>query len=217
MMKNKMLVAVIAGLIAGGAYADGLSGSVGVMSDYVFRGASQTDQDMAVTGDISYAIGNLTLTGAATTVDKTVSKDRVELNAIANYHIPMNKTFSSDVGVFAYVYPGASAINTTEAYAALNGTFGDIGAQVRTSYTNDYFGSSRANWYNEVNVSYALPMAMSLGGHFGRETSTDKNDYKVSLSKAFGKSIVGEVAFIDTNVNTNLTDRRWTVAAKYQF
>ena len=217
---KKYFIAMVAGLMmaAGGAFAEGFSGSVGVMNDYVFRGVSQNNQHMSFTGNVDYSIGNLSVGVAATEVDNT--GDQVELNAIANYRFTVSDSMSVDVGAIYYAYPGVHQFNMTEVNSAVNFNTEKVTSQVKVSYTNDYGVTGNHAWYGEVNGAYLMTKRTSLIAHVGY---TDVNkfgtmtDYKVGVTHQFGKSVTGEVAFVDTNVTGVLSDSRWTVAARYQF
>jgi len=216
-MKKSILVVAVAGLLSAGvAFADGFGGSVGVVSDYVFRGVSLSDNHAGVQATGEYKAGGLLVGVAANSTDSS-SGDGVELMALASYTFPITKTLSGEVGVTHYNYPGVSGTNTTEVSAAGNLNLGKIGAQLKTSYSNDYFGKNSA-WYTEANVGYALPYSMTLVGHIGRVDGTvDVVDYKIGVTKQFGKRVIAELAWTDTDVNTNLTDSRVTVGARMVF
>lgn len=217
-MKKTIAIMLVALSASFGAFAGEFVGSVGVMSDYVFRGESQSDEKVAVTGDVGYTAGGFSAGVVATSVDKAVGDDRVELDGLVSYRFALNKTFSADVGAIYYAYPGSSSMNTTEVNAALNMSLGKLGTQLKTSYSNDYFNDGNS-WYTEVNGSYGLPYQTALVAHIGY-TDLDNDsttDYRIGLVKQFGKNVVGEVAYVDTNVNTAWSDSRWTVGAKYQF
>lgn len=219
-MKKSIIALAFAGLIATGvASAAGLGGSIGVTSDNVFRGLSVNNEKAALVGDINYSIGSFTVGGTAANF-QTAGSD-IELTAYANYNIAINEMMSVDVGAIHYNYPGDSVWNTNEASIAGNVKLGKLGVQLKTSYSNDYFGTNDNNWYTEVNGAYALPYGLTATAHYGRNDGNfaldNTEDWKVGLTKAFGKNISAEVAYVDTDVDTKLTDSRWVVSAKYTF
>lgn len=219
-MKKQMIALLVAGMMVGGAQAEGFAGTAGLMTDYAFRGVSQSDENVALTGSVEYGIGGLTVGAAATTVDKLIGSDRMELNAIMNYRTAITNDISVDVGAIYYAYPGSSNANTVEINSAANVSFGNLGTQLKVSFTDDSFGTNNKSWYSEVNGSYPAMFGTSLTAHIGY-TNTDNTksvtDYKLGLTKRFGKSVVGELAYVDTNATGTLVDNRWIATASYQF
>jgi uncharacterized protein (TIGR02001 family) len=220
MKRNVISVMVISALFAAGvASANGLSGGVGIASDHVFRGVSLSDEKASVNGDVTYTMGNLSFTGVATSTDlrsATNGQNRVKLDGIVNYNIPINDMFSASVGGVYYAFPNAHDLNTSEVNGSVIAKFDDAAVQVKTSYSDDYFGAGNS-WYHEVNASYKLPYSMTAHAHYGRTTELKVNDYKVGVIKDFTKTISGELAWTDTNVNSPVSDSRITVAARISF
>lgn len=219
-MKNSMLIALLLGsVVASSAFAGGLSGSVGVASDYVFRGASLSNNDPSIQGNVKYTLNNLTVGATATSVKN--SGDDVELDAMINYNIPVTNDVSVDVGAISYNFPGVSSLQTTEYSVAGNLKFDNVTTQLKTSYSSDYFGSGKHSFYTEVNGTYQLPYGLIGVGHIGHldldGASNKANDYKLGLNKQFTKNIVGELAWVDSNNLTLTSGKRWTVSAKYNF
>lgn len=227
-MKKTILAVLLGCSISVGAFASGVYGSAGVMSDYTFRGISQSNQNPSVTANINVDVGNFTIGGVATSVDKTVGKDRAELDATINYHQVLTNMFSVDLGGIYYNYPGTSVANTTEGNVALNMTVDKAVAQVKTSYSNDYFGSKKSAWYTELNGSYSLPWyGLSVVGHVGNlnvdAASSTYTDTKVGLDKTFGKSVLVEAAWVNSNAtdlvgsSADLVGSRFVASAMYKF
>lgn len=68
-----------------------------------------------------------------------------------------------DLGLVGRIFPGASGINTLEAYAGI--TRGMLGGKLWVS--PDYNGSGRSAWYLEGNVQVPLAARLSFAGHMG--------------------------------------------------
>ena len=104
-----------------------VSGSASVVSDYRFRGVSQSDKEVAVQGGITLAhesgfyVGTW---GSNLAGWGTFGGANLELDVIAGYKTPLaNGTL--DVGVTWYMYPGgADETDFFEPYAKLSGTAG---------------------------------------------------------------------------------------------
>ena len=104
-----------------------VTGSVGLVSDYRFRGVSQSDKEPAVQGGVTvthrsgaYAgfwASNLAGWG-------TFGGPNLELDLVAGYALPVGGG-AIDVGATWYMYPGgADTTDFIEPYAKLSGTIG---------------------------------------------------------------------------------------------
>lgn len=217
---KKTIIAAVAGLVVTGyAYAGELGGEVGITSDYTFRGISMSDEDPSVFGNVNYTLGNLTVTGTASQVAKHLSDNNTEFTVSADYYIPVTSALIAQVGVIYYNYDNVLDVNTVEYNAGVTLNTGKLATQVKTSYSEQYFGYNKDNWYTEVNAAYALPYDISLTGHYGYTSVTESNDYKVGALKTFGKNVVGEVAWVKTEDASagRFGDDRWVATAKYRF
>ncbi len=105
-----------------------VTGSIGVVSDYRFRGVSQSDKEVAVQGGITlnhesglYAgVWGSNLAGWG-----TFGGANLELDVIAGYKTKISEGGAIDVGVTWYMYPGgADETDFFEPYAKLSGTAG---------------------------------------------------------------------------------------------
>ncbi len=105
-----------------------VTGSIGVVSDYRFRGVSQSDKEVAVQGGITlnhesglYAgVWGSNLAGWG-----TFGGANLELDVIAGYKTKISEGGALDVGVTWYMYPGgADETDFFEPYAKLSGTAG---------------------------------------------------------------------------------------------
>ncbi|MBN2970745.1 hypothetical protein JW805_01775 [Roseomonas aeriglobus] len=164
-----------------------VSGSVGVVSDYRFRGVSQSDKEVAVQGGITIAhesgfyVGTW---GSNLAGWGTFGGANLELDVIAGYKAPLaNGTL--DVGVTWYMYPGgADETDFFEPYAKLSGTTGPatltasvfyapkqnaLGLYTR-SLTPPVAGPGKAwdNLYLAGDAAVAIPTSpVTLKGHIG--------------------------------------------------
>lgn len=105
-----------------------VSGSIGVVSDYRFRGVSQTDKEVAVQGGItlSHESGFYVGTWGSNLAGwGTFGGANLELDLFAGYKTPIGGGGTLDVGVTYYSYPGgADETDFFEPYAKLGGTIG---------------------------------------------------------------------------------------------
>jgi uncharacterized protein (TIGR02001 family) len=178
-MKKIMGAAMLAGAsIAGvGAANAEVTASVTLVSDYVFRGISQTDGGAAIQGsfdwssDIFYAgVWASNVNFGATEATELAS---MELDAYVGI-TPTTGPISWDLSLVGYFYPNGddeiaggeldyyegivgASMNLTEQFS--------IGAQF--AYTPDYFGETGDGTYWEINGGFAINDATSISAAYG--------------------------------------------------
>jgi uncharacterized protein (TIGR02001 family) len=236
-MKKTILSASVAALLAVSAIsamaedapASPLSFNVGVTSDYLFRGISQTHGDAAVQGGIDYAFSNGfyigTWASSISWVKDWLGKGSVELDLYGGYKGAINDDWSYDVGAIAYTYPGHEKANSGLANPTTSEVYGSIGykwVSVKYSYAlSPYFvgwyggtnfdKKSRGSDYIEVNANYDLGDGWTAIGHIGHQNvansvavgalkSASYSDWKVGVSKDVGFGLV-TLAYSATDVS----------------
>lgn len=164
-----------------------VSGSVGVVSDYRFRGVSQSDKEVAVQGGITIAHDSgfyVGTWGSNLAGWGTFGGANLELDLIAGYKAPVGGG-TLDVGVTWYMYPGgADETDFLEPYAKLSGTTGPatltasvfyapkqnaLGLYTRSA-TPFVAGPGKAwdNLYLAGDAAVAIPTSpVTLKGHIG--------------------------------------------------
>jgi uncharacterized protein (TIGR02001 family) len=169
--------------------ADPLSFNVGVVSDYLFRGVSQTHGKPAIQAGVDYAHPSGFYIGAwassITWVKDFLGKGSVEVDVYGGYKNTFaGGDWSYDLGYITYNYPShGSAIptilanpNTQELYASL----GYKWISAKYSYaTSSHFigwyggnpavGDTRGSDYLELNANYDLGDGWTLIGHAGHQ------------------------------------------------
>jgi uncharacterized protein (TIGR02001 family) len=105
-----------------------VSGAAAVISDYRFRGVSQSDQQMAVQGGITIAhdSGFYVGTWASNLAGwGTFGGANMELDLIGGYKAKLGANATIDAGLTWYMYPGgADKTDFAEPYVKLTGTAG---------------------------------------------------------------------------------------------
>lgn len=126
-----------------------VSGSVGGVSDYRFRGVSQTDKHMAVQGGITVAHESGVYVGAwASNLAGwgTFGGSNMELDLIGGYKAQIADNATLDVGLTWYMYPGgADKTDFAEAYLKLTGTVGPATLTAGAAYAPKQEALGR--WY----------------------------------------------------------------------
>jgi uncharacterized protein (TIGR02001 family) len=115
-----------------------VSGSVALVSDYRFRGVSQTDKEMAIQGGISVAHESGVYAGAwGSNLSGwgTFGGANMELDLYAGYKADLGGGAALDVGLTWYMYPGgADNTDFAEGYAKLSGSLGPVNGLVGVAY-----------------------------------------------------------------------------------
>jgi uncharacterized protein (TIGR02001 family) len=218
-MKNLFpAVAIIIALWSAAAFADDvkpdneLSFNAAVVSDYRYRGISQSELQPALQGGADYT-NNPTGLYAGTWLstikwisDQGGSGD-VEWDIYAGKRGDITKEVSYDVGVLSYVYPSNGlhpSADTTEAYAQLS--YGPAYVKYSTSLT-DLFGTpdSKNSGYLDVGANVDVTNGVTINLHAGHQTvanssSASYSDWKVGVTKDFGVVAVA-LAAIGTNTS----------------
>lgn len=166
-----------------------LSFNVGVVSDYLFRGVSQTHGRPALQGGIDYAHESGFYIGAWASsiswVKDFLGSGSLEVDVYGGY----KNTFAGgdwnyDVGYITYNYPGhGSAIptilanpNTQELYASLGYKW--LAAKYSYATSSHFIGwyggsaydqNTRGSNYLELNANYDLGDGWTLIGHVGQQ------------------------------------------------
>ena len=133
------LAAVALSLTAFAAQAE-VTGNAAVLSDYNWRGITQTSQDPALQAGIDYAHDSGFYTG-----------------------FRGGETVTWDVGIIYYAYPGADDIDYPEIYAGLGWNW----LSGKIWYSNDFGNSGESAFYYEANAAYELPANFGVNAHIG--------------------------------------------------
>jgi uncharacterized protein (TIGR02001 family) len=163
MRLSQGLAALVLLASASMAHAE-LTGNLTAVSDYNWRGISQSAGDPAIQGGIDWASDNGFYAGTwASNVDfgDEAGAD-IEVDLYAGFGGGEEVTWN--VGAIYYWYPGADAdLDFPEIYASLGWQF----LTGKISYSNDFGNSSESAFYYEVNGSWELPANFGANAHFG--------------------------------------------------
>ena len=195
-------------LVPGAAYAD-LSFNIGAVSDYRYRGISQTRLKPAVQGGIDFSAGGFYLGTWASSIKwiKDAGGDAdAEIDIYGGYKGDIAKGLSYDVGVLTYQYPRnklATKAETTEIYGAL--TFGPATLKYSHSVSNLFgFTDSKNSSYVDLSASFELG-PVTLAPHLGYQKVAKNGDFSytdysliASMEVVKGLTVSGGVAGADT-------------------
>ena len=165
------LAALVVSSLPAASYAD-LAFNVGAVTDYRYRGISQTRLKPALQGGVDYSNGGFYLGTWASTIKwiKDGGGDAdVEIDLYGGYKFELAKDTTLDVGLLTYQYPSnklATSANTTEVYAAL--TAGIFTAKYSHSVSNLFgFADSKSSGYLDLSAAVDLGEGLTLTPHLG--------------------------------------------------
>lgn len=244
---SKTVLATLALLAAGTSLAQTtapestLSFNVGAVSEYRYRGISQTRFESTLQAGADYAHKSGLYVGAWASgikwiKDAGAAKGDLELDIYGGYKGALSGDLSYDVGYLRYEYVdnsystvGVNA-NTDEVYGALS--YGPLTFKYSYALSN-LFGTpnSKGSSYADLTATFDLGGGFSLAPHVGRQevannSAASYSDYALTLSKDFGNGLSVSLSAVGTNADrtvytypgTNYLGKDGTVLGlKYSF
>lgn len=226
-MRNLVRGVCCAAVLASPAAMAGVTGNVGAVSEYVFRGVEQSGGAAAQGGiDWAHASGFYAGTWVSNTSfdgnGDLVPEVSYETDFYAGYTFKVGGV-GLDAGLLYYYYRDQTALNTLEAY--IGATLGPVTGKVY--YTPEYFGALDASGDDAaglyLTVSAALPLSdtltftpqvgMSSGdgpeAFFGLDPDTlepdgEYVDYSLTLTKTLDAGMSFSFAVIGTTLDTTV-------------
>ena len=204
-----------------------INGTATLVSDYRFRGISQTDKNFAIQGSLTVSHESglyVSVWGSSVNgyVVAATNGAAQEIDIIGGYKKSFGGT-TVDVGVLYYFYPKTKAVGDAtssdfiEPYLAVSHTFGPVTAKGTINWAPkqkalalNQISPSKSNVYLAGDLSAAIPgTPISLSAHLGRSfgpswlatDSTGKNgytDWGLGASVTY-KAITLGVQYIDTD------------------
>jgi uncharacterized protein (TIGR02001 family) len=207
MLKKSLLLMAVVGsalpAVSSAQEASPLSFNVGVVSDYRYRGISQTRLKPALQGGLDYAapMGFYVGTWASTIkwVKDVGGDSNVEVDVYGGWKGEVASGLTLDVGVLTYIYPSndlATDADTTELYGAL--TFGPATLKYSHAVTNT-FGNpdSKNSYYLDLSAGIDVGGGVTLTPHVGyqkikgpADELATYTDYSLGVSKDFSGFLV---------------------------
>lgn len=188
-----------------------LAYNVGVVTDYRYRGISQSRLDPALQGGIDFAHRSGLYLGTWASTIKWIKdaggNSDVEWDIYGGYKGTAGPV-GYDVGVLRYQYVDNNLnpdANTTEVYAA--GTVGPVTVKYSDSVTNLFgFANSKNSGYLDVSASFDLGNGYSVVPHVGHQEVRNNSvfsytDYSLTLGKDFGNGFSVSAAAVGTNAS----------------
>ena len=205
----------------------GITGSVTLTSDYLFRGVSQTNQEPALQGGVEYAAesglyvgtwgSNISWLSDLSTPAAPISSS-LELDAYGGYRGKFSDKLGYDVGALYYWYPGDfpsgfNSADTGEIYVGVTaGPFANTTLAAKYSYAlTDLFGytDSDGSGYLDLNANWEFVPTWTLNAHGGKQWVENNDiaeyaDWKVGVTKGFASGFSAALAYSDTDADETL-------------
>lgn len=206
-----------------------LAFNVGVVSDYRFRGMTQTAAGPALQGGADFTHKSGLYLGSWASNVKWIkdfngaTDGNIEIDFYGGFKGEITPGLSFDVGAITYQYPGNNSgaagtpgagnfsnANTTEVYGALTYS---VATLKYSRSVGDFLGNlnSSGSSYIDLSANFDLGNGFTLTPHIGRQTisnvtapfkdAADCDDYSLALAKDFGGGLSGSVVAMGTNAN----------------
>ena len=214
MRKSILSAAVAAALLAPGVAAaqaaSPITGNMSLVSDYRFRGLTQTFEEPALQGGFDYAHSSGIYLGNwnSSISDSFFAGAPLEMDFYGGYKGAAGP-LGYDIGVLYYYYPGSNlagvgTIDNLEVYAGVSWQFLSLKYFHAVS---DFFGAPNTDGSNYIDLTATFDLGQGWGvnGHIGHQkvknaSALDYTDYKIGITKDVGGWVFG-ASFIDTDAD----------------
>ncbi|HSI96286.1 MAG TPA: TorF family putative porin, partial [Methylophilaceae bacterium] len=187
--------------------------NVGLFSQYIWRGMTQTDEELALQGGIDYAHASGFYAGAwASNVNWTTDggyqeSNSIELDLYGGYANTIGETgIGYNVGVLQYLYPGSDVdgapdTNATEVYGGLSYKWFNTKLSYAVSDEAWGFDDAEGSMYWEANADIPIgETGLTVNLHYGvfkfdgeflgvDNDEYDYDDWKIGLTKAWSNGV----------------------------
>ena len=202
---------LVPGLAAAQAPASPITGNMSLVSDYRFRGLTQTFEEPALQGGFDYAHSSGLYLGNWNSAisDSFYAGSPLEMDFYGGYKGTAG-ALGYDVGVLYYYYPGSNlagvgTIDNLEVYAGVSWKFLSLKYFHAVS---DFFGAPNTDGSNYIDLTanFDLGQGWGVNGHIGHQkvkniSAADYTDYKVGITKDISGWVFG-ASFIDTDADS---------------
>lgn len=186
-----------------------ITGSATVVSDYRFRGFSQSGEEAAIQGGFTIAHDSGLYVGTWGSSIDLPGYNGTEIDVFGGFSTEVASGVTGDIGATFYLYPGVDNATVIEPYASLTGAIGPATVKGGIAWApggQDALGDASAVYlYSDVGVQ--IPdTPVKLKGHFGYAKSDsflggldgDVIDYSVGVDFTWKVLTLG-VAYVNTD------------------
>lgn len=218
-----------------------LAGNIGIVSQYVFRGTTQTNQKPALQGGFDLTHDNGLYAGIwmsnISWISDTNSAASASLEAdlYGGWKPALTDWLTGDIGVLHYAYPGSypagmTKPDTTEVYLGVDAKWIAFKYSVSTGNT---FGNAdtSGSTYADLSVTHELFGGLTGMAHIGRQHYTGPNaaslsytDWKLGVTRDFSGYVLG-LAYTGSNApdagytlrGKNIGSSQWVASLNKSF
>lgn len=192
------------------------SGFISLTTDYMLRGISQTDNDFALQGGITYSVPLDEKLGFyasffSSSVDFNDGDEaQLELDPSVGLTYQATDALSFELSGLYYTYPNADSsfnYNFFEALVAVRYDAGSVALGTLLYYSPDYFAGTDEGIYVQGTVSVPVTDSFYLTGSVGHQSVGDNSTFGVpdyyDWSVGAGYSIAGvnlSLQYVDSNI-----------------
>jgi uncharacterized protein (TIGR02001 family) len=189
-----------------------ITGGATVVSDYRFRGFSQSNEEAAIQGTFTIAHDSGFYLG--TWGSSIGFANGTEIDVYGGFAKEIAPGLTGDIGATVYLYPGANNATVVEPYVALTGTIGPASVKGGLAWApggQDSLGDASAI-YAYTDVGVAIPdTPIKLKGHLGYAKSDsflggldgEVFDYSVGVDFTW-KALTFGVSYVNTDAPKTL-------------
>ena len=152
-----------------------LTANIGITSNYMWRGATQTSNLSAISGGIDYAHASGAYVGIWTS--NTTTGTGYEQDLYAGYSFDAGPV-GLDIGYISYMYPLSTSADFSEIY--VNASFGMFSVGIANDSKNKATYLSAGA---EFEVKKDLTLGLTFGSYDQSGGTNDYSHYQLSLSK----------------------------------
>lgn len=215
-------VALLATAGAAQAQSPDIAWNVALTSDYVFRGASQSDETPAIQGGVDVSFSQGFYLGAWASNIDFGDDTKAEVDIYGGYRTEA-AGFGLDFGVISYMYvsaPSATDYDYVEFKAAASRAIGPATIGAAVYYSPDFFGLDEEATYVEANGSFTPAPSWTVSaavGYQALDVSDDYTTWNAGVAYALTDSISIDARYHSTDVDAPLYDDRGVVSLKIAF
>lgn len=182
-----------------------ITGSATVVSDYRFRGFSQSNEEAAIQGGFTVTHESGLYVG--TWGSSIGFNNGTEVDVFAGFSTAVASGLTADIGATLYLYPGSSNTSVIEPYASLTGTVGPATIKGMVAWApggQDSLGGADA-FYASADLAVGIPQTpLKLKAHLGH-----------AWSDSFLGGYDGDSKVLDYSVGAELTWKVLTLGVSY--
>ena len=212
-----MSSALVSSMVMSGSVFAEITGNIGVTSNYIWHGLTQTNDEAAVSGGLDYSHESGFYLGTWTS---NLAGGQYEVDYYGGFASEASGV-GYDVGVILYSYPVDSSVEADFTEVYIGGSYSYFSAKISevVNAESDASGADDGT-YIEAAFDYPLTEDLGLGVHLGSATGDlyksfggdEYTDWSLSLSKGDFS-----FAFWGTDLDNNLGDMRAVVSWGQEF